>query len=1282
MNDLVEHARVRDLPACLRTIDTLAPRARRSRPVPEPLETPDDVAAEVAAALTDPDDVVAFERALDGLVRHAHRDRAALAAALKPVVTDPPSLGWERIVSPSDLYDVAAAVRGDEPREWHFLRRYDHPLHRGTQAPTLPPPARFLALRLAAAIEATGTGGQPFLLAVPTRANGALDAGVLVERLAELERLGVEPALADLTQALLRTNPEPDEQVVTAARALRSAAGRRAADWWRDGGAGTWDATPDAWSAADPETLQVAPDLRTAVDNTAAGGLRPVHRAERLHSLMNPAELADAYRRGQNDGWPAPFWVAQLPHHREFVAARTINEPPGTLLRPLAEVGGRAGYALHFALARALFDGAARPRGIAAEAVLVVAAQGELDAGLLRALVEGMERSGSDRAAHVEVAPRERGRTTLLELVVAGDIPALHRALAALTPEELAVDAEELDERFPPDTAQSSSRLTAAVSIACLGTRATPEDAAAWLTTVKHRAEGIAWMVDVVRTRSAGWQRELVEALAPRLWGPDISGPQWAHDPFRLALHLIREHGLAVPTNTTFVRLWLDALRGLDPEAKVALRRDPLSSVLLPLVVSRPEIHHGIHRRAIAEVGVGGLVDRRLLTHRALHDALTGGPREAAAKVLAGTALTPSEEAELLLARRDLIERLIDSLVDGTRDQATTLTDLSLLDLGPEDTLPHVRRHLAMLDLGSTVAAHGQQVLADLDEAGLIEPDVVTEASERILVRSEKKLVRAQLTWLDRSARRDPGRAERVCAEAALAFGHPDVAMQTKALDVVARHLPAAGDSSRAGLRDAAEALAPALAARAAEVLGVDEERRDDAGPWVDVLPDPTPRPVAGPLGSVVEVAQEVAAALAHPADVAAFERALDGLVRLSLEDRDELAIALAPAARREPRFRCCIWTVDHTDLFDVVAAVRRDAPRDTHVGTRFDKPRQGRPEDIDPVLALLRARILEAIELIEDGSQPFLLAVPTNATGALDALTLVARVAELERLGVEPAPVDAGQALLRVTPTADAGVRDAARALRSAAGQALSRWLEAGGIAHQDTTPDSWPVADPLSAGPRDRANGWWAPVYATPVPPTSLPPVVAAVLDKTSGGWHDDRAAAAVAAQLPHHREEVAVIHRGRVDMLLPFLAEAEGPAGYAVHRALADRLRDRTASDDAAGHLLSLAAQGVLDPRLLAGQLRLSSRSHKRLADTLDAAAATGAYATVWSVLEHLLPSLLGDPSVREVGRFLAIAAECATRSGVRGAIPEVDALAGRKGSTQAIKNARLLRDVLRA
>src|SRR6202021_774638 len=116
--------------------------------------------------------------------------------------------------------------------------------------------------------------------------------------------------------------------------------------------------------------------------------------------------------------------------------------------------------------------------------------------------------------------------------------------------------------------------------------------------------------------------------------------------------------------------------------------------------------------------------------------------------------------------------------------------------------------------------AHAQEVLLGGDEAGLLDTETFTEMCQRTLRRPEKKLAGAAPPSPDPTARRAPARAARLAVAAATAFQHPDPALQERALDVIARHLQAAGDSVLPELRAAAEWLSPAFSARAAELFG------------------------------------------------------------------------------------------------------------------------------------------------------------------------------------------------------------------------------------------------------------------------------------------------------------------------------------------------------------------------------------------------------------------------------------------------------------------------------
>jgi hypothetical protein len=133
------------------------------------------------------------------------------------------------------------------------------------------------------------------------------------------------------------------------------------------------------------------------------------------------------------------------------------------------------------------------------------------------------------------------------------------------------------------------------------------------------------------------------------------------------------------------------------------------------------------------------------------------------------------------------------------------------------------------------------------------------------------------------------------------------------------------------------------------------------------------------------------------------------------------------------------------------------------------------------------------------------------------------------------------------------------------------------------------------------------------------------------------------------------------------------------------------DRLAAVDA---LLVLAARGQLDAAVLGTDLGQMVRDGVvkplRLTDSLRTAAATGANATIWGLLRHILPPLLGDLAAggpdgqaarsRGLGELLAVAAECAERSGARGELPHLAGAAARRGSSRLVTQARRLQGAL--
>ncbi|GLV87559.1 hypothetical protein Slala03_72480 [Streptomyces lavendulae subsp. lavendulae] len=347
-------------------------------PAPETVaETVELVAALVNSRTVELDE---FERALDGLVRHSRRDRAALADALGPALAGRWWLDPEesRYYIPSvqlpGLEQVAAAVLGAGPtREVHrphVSRRSD---------------CHHTGLRLAHHARLTEVARRitdrplPFLLATPTAQTGSLDPEVLVARLAEYHRLGESPAPADFAQALLRVRRDP--AAVPGAAALGTPEGDRLAAWLGRGGEGA------------PVTRRVAPAMgyryteepeRIVLDT----GARP----EVLRDFPNPfRELArprDAAERCWDSGDDLAL-IAVLPEDRETLAAWWLpaitacavhgGRGGAAVLPRLAAAGGPAGPALHLVIAVGL--GARHPedRLTAVDALLTLAARGELD---------------------------------------------------------------------------------------------------------------------------------------------------------------------------------------------------------------------------------------------------------------------------------------------------------------------------------------------------------------------------------------------------------------------------------------------------------------------------------------------------------------------------------------------------------------------------------------------------------------------------------------------------------------------------------------------------------------------------------------------------------------------------------------------------------------------------------------------------------------------------------------------------------------------------------------
>ncbi|MEU4356092.1 DUF7824 domain-containing protein [Streptomyces virginiae] len=417
--------------------DTLppVPPAQRLDPAPEGLaETVELTAAHLDSRAHT---VADFERSLDGLVRHAHRDRHPLARALADALghryteeIEAQRLGGLNVVVASLLWQVPGYSL--KPESVRRGRGHEDCAQGGLEL-VLTARLREIAHRL------MSKEPLPFLLSTPTWDTGALEAAELVERLTAYRRWGIRPGPADFGQALLRVRRDDAAGGAAAevASRLGTAEGARLAAWLgRDGEpapALRRVVEPDpqahkAWQRAGTASAQVAflSGERAALQREFP---EPFHWLGRPH-----AGFTQCYH--WYDGHPVRASV--LPEDRETQAAwllpqvtlaATAGDHGSSWMLPhLARLGGPAGPALHAAVAAGLGGRYAESRRPAVEALLVLAARGDLDAPLLGRELAAMTALGTvkpNRLADAARCAAAAGAHATLWTVLAEVLPVL-----------------------------------------------------------------------------------------------------------------------------------------------------------------------------------------------------------------------------------------------------------------------------------------------------------------------------------------------------------------------------------------------------------------------------------------------------------------------------------------------------------------------------------------------------------------------------------------------------------------------------------------------------------------------------------------------------------------------------------------------------------------------------------------------------------------------------------------------------------------------------------------
>ncbi|WP_428962337.1 DUF6493 family protein [Micromonospora fluostatini] len=867
------------------------------------------------------------------------------------------------------------------------------------------------------------------------------------------------------------------------------------------------------------------------------------------------------------------------------------------------------------------------------------------------------------------------GTSDLFDLVNSGAADLIGPALAGLPEERRREIAAELTTWFKERNrstwwSQGKGTALAVLVVGCLPTAAQAATILARRSIVLDGSRAAGLVRAAATERGVTWLGDLAHRLAAR-----FNQSSWIEH-WRFVATVLRDEGAPPPTDDRSVQLWVSGLQFPDdrhdgrrrrPLLAARLREDPFLPVMLP--------------RLFEVDGLGSQLGFDIVL-RSWED------RERHGLLNALTALA----AEGVVDRAMLIDGCLGRLLRGDKTAALRSFVILLDQLQPTtaEVTARTTDYLRLLtDAPAPVATMAQKALRELPDLAL---ESILDASREVLFRPDKTLVKAQLTWLDRLARKPyRERAAEIAEVIAVATEHPAVELRDRASALAARH----------GVDPAAAGPGPAVA----------EPRGDD-------LPAPAPAaPAPAPITDVDELAEEVAALLGTRSQGVPMDRVLDGLVRLTATDAPRVHAALTPVIER----RHWSWGNEHSYdplcLCEVVVDVCRTAGADQQprrrsrwesllaAVRRTDRaPKTPELVATDPrvpaVHRLLRARLAEIGMHLNEPGHGGLLAAPTSANGQLDPLALLER---LTALGDRAAwHWDLTQALLRLPTGPDDAVADKAAALGTPAGDRLAAWLRSGGLPQPIMRAASAPVKEKsrhaylreyyqklgerilVEVRPPDGYDDRYGLVTADPTPTLS---------SMDDAGWEK-----LWPSLLPGHRGVVAAnalpmvaagadVDQRDATAVLPLLAESTGTGGVAVDLAVAYGLGARHAADRVAtlDALLALAGAGQFDPVGTGEQVgTLVVRDRVKLSravEPLRDAALAGAPLTVWRLLAAALPALLAaQKPARGLPDLLTLAAETATTTGVRIEVPGLAEVAARGGSSRLVTESRRLHGAL--
>ncbi|NUU22270.1 MAG: hypothetical protein HOV68_12275, partial [Streptomycetaceae bacterium] len=550
----------------------------------------------------------------------------------------------------------------------------------------------------------------------------------------------------------------------------------------------------------------------------------------------------------------------------------------------------------------------------------------------------------------------------------------------------------------------------------------------------------IAEVVSVLMRRQPDWIPDIVERLIRR-----VTAESWPSE-WGLVDRLARTAGLPAPTHEQYVIGWFAKhSRNNGGRLVDALRADAYALDLLPRIFDVEQLGRRIDD------------SRRWAEHWPERD------WPWALKYL--TAAGVIERGTILDAFFSRMLRGVSSVADARG----FLLVYEVLEVTDDELASRSTTLLRLLpDAPSTVASAAQAALRRLDEAGRLDAEQVAEACTAAFFRPEKKLVRAQFTWLDKAVKRHPDRVGDLLATVPTVFTQSAADLHDRALKSLDKHLPKLPDAQatavRGELRAVVDALTGPARAQVAALLG--EEVADPEPADVPQLPPYVPGELPAEVASLDELVEEIAAFLANnqrtiwtsavdSTDPWTVERLVDALLREAARDREALRRALEPLDERYGRYEhAVLGGVFPAEVGTGVWALYRAArgKGDTKgwfrsLFSRGDKGLLGRRGTIRGAQLALMSRLCEVAERLRTPEQGPHLARPATASGFVDPAELVHGLAQYEATGRIPWRRDLDQALLRLPRSVDAATLGRARALTSPAGVRATHVMAAGGM-------------------------------------------------------------------------------------------------------------------------------------------------------------------------------------------------------------------------------------------